>query len=208
MSKIQLVYQLNNKQLKVLYLQKGSISNMLRTLGINQDPRCRKIVSERLCKIFGNNNHSTKHRPKVEYSIAEIRRLASKVSSVTALLQNLKLQPVGNNITRYRQLLTKHNISLLPHQTKTWSDEKVYCENSSFDRRSLSARVKRDKWLNSTCDKCDNGGIWNRTPLVLHLDHKNGKNNDHRKTNLRWLCPNCHSQTHTYGGRNNKNKSR
>jgi 5-methylcytosine-specific restriction endonuclease McrA len=41
-------------------------------------------------------------------------------------------------------------------------------------------------------------------PLSLHLDHKNGKNNDHRIENLRFLCPNCHSQTATYAGKNKK----
>jgi hypothetical protein len=42
---------------------------------------------------------------------------------------------------------------------------------------------------------------WRDQPLVLHLDHINGINNDNRLINLRLLCPNCHSQTDTYGNR-------
>ena len=38
--------------------------------------------------------------------------------------------------------------------------------------------------------------------LSLQLDHINGINNDHRIENLRFLCPNCHSQTETYAGKN------
>ena len=38
--------------------------------------------------------------------------------------------------------------------------------------------------------------------LVLELDHINGVGDDHRLENLRLLCPNCHSQTETYCGRN------
>ena len=38
--------------------------------------------------------------------------------------------------------------------------------------------------------------------LVLQLDHINGKSGDHRLENLRFLCPNCHSQTDTYVSRN------
>jgi len=36
----------------------------------------------------------------------------------------------------------------------------------------------------------------------MHLDHINGVKNDNHLANLRMLCPNCHSQTETYGGRN------
>src|SRR5437763_16057938 len=51
--------------------------------------------------------------------------------------------------------------------------------------------------------ECSQCGIthWQGMPLVLHLDHINGINNDNRIENLRLLCPNCHSQTDTYGRR-------
>lgn len=45
---------------------------------------------------------------------------------------------------------------------------------------------------------------WNGKPLILTLDHRNGISNDHRLENLRWLCPNCNSQTETFCGRRKK----
>ena len=41
----------------------------------------------------------------------------------------------------------------------------------------------------------------------MQLDHINGVKNDNRLENLRMLCPNCHSQTQTYGGRNLKRRA-
>ena len=52
--------------------------------------------------------------------------------------------------------------------------------------------------------KCVECGIenWNGKDIVLEIDHINGDNTDNRIENLRYLCPNCHSQTSTYKGRN------
>ena len=69
------------------------------------------------------------------------------------------------------------------------------------DYLTINSYVKADrlKWkLFSTglkAYKCEKCGIseWMGKSLSLHLDHKNGKNNDHRIENLRFLCPNCHS---------------
>lgn len=55
------------------------------------------------------------------------------------------------------------------------------------------------------CERC-NASSWMNEPLICHLDHINGINNDHRLENLRMLCPNCHSQTTTYAGKNSKGK--
>jgi hypothetical protein len=43
---------------------------------------------------------------------------------------------------------------------------------------------------------------WNGLPLVLHIDHIDGDWSNCKRDNLRFLCPNCHSQTETYSGKN------
>lgn len=49
------------------------------------------------------------------------------------------------------------------------------------------------------CADCGLGPEWNRRPLVLHIDHINGLQHDYTAQNLRFLCPNCHSQTEPVG---------
>jgi len=48
------------------------------------------------------------------------------------------------------------------------------------------------------CATCGIGPKWNGFPLTLQVDHRNGKVYDDRPMNLRYQCPNCHSQTPTY----------
>lgn len=44
------------------------------------------------------------------------------------------------------------------------------------------------------CEKCQQGAEWLGNPMTLDVDHKNGDWLDDRQENLRFLCPNCHSQ--------------
>ncbi len=45
---------------------------------------------------------------------------------------------------------------------------------------------------------------WLGESISLEIDHISGDSTDNRLENLRFLCPNCHSQTHTFGYRGTK----
>lgn len=76
----------------------------------------------------------------------------------------------------------------------------VFCENSRVRSSGLRRRAVVSV-LPRVCALCGNAGEWHGKPLTLQLDHVNGKYDDNRLENLRWLCPNCHSQTETFAGR-------
>lgn len=75
----------------------------------------------------------------------------------------------------------------------------------TFDRVQHRGTVKRallrERLKDNSCEAC---GIseWLGKPLSLALHHVNGDGRDNRLENLQLLCPNCHSQTENFAGRN------
>jgi DNA-binding CsgD family transcriptional regulator len=67
---------------------------------------------------------------------------------------------------------------------------------SHVKRRLLIAGLKQER-----CESC---GLtsWRERPVPFELHHINGNGHDNRLENLMLLCPNCHSQTDTWGARN------
>jgi len=68
-------------------------------------------------------------------------------------------------------------------------------------RRDTKQRLVEDRGLEHGCNSCGSEDRMGE-PLTLHLHHRNGNRDGHDPANLEFLCPNCHSQTDTYGSRN------
>ncbi len=91
------------------------------------------------------------------------------------------------------------------NQKPQYSLNEILIPNSPYTNiTKLKERIIKANILKYECEFCGNKGIWNGQLLTLQLDHKNGNHADHSIDNLRFLCPNCHSQTETFAGRNAK----
>ena len=71
------------------------------------------------------------------------------------------------------------------------------------NRTNVKRRLLAEGLLQNRCYEC---GVsdWRGAPLALELHHLNGDGGDNRLENLTLLCPNCHSQTDSWGGRNRR----
>lgn len=80
-------------------------------------------------------------------------------------------------------------------------DDILMGKHPQYPTGKLKRRILKEKIFENVCSIC---GIieWNGFPLVLHLDHIDGNSHNHLLENLRLVCPNCHSQTDTWCGKN------
>lgn len=75
-------------------------------------------------------------------------------------------------------------------------------QTKNLKRRLIEEGIKDDK-----CEKC---GIkeWQGRQLNLPLHHIDGNSTNHKLENLEILCPNCHSLTPNFAGRNSQLKNK
>lgn len=81
--------------------------------------------------------------------------------------------------------------------------ERILAAGRRRNRLHVKTRLLLAKLKEARCEMCGLSSSRSQ-PLSLELHHINGDGLDNRLENLLLLCPNCHSQTDTWGGRNKK----
>lgn len=83
-------------------------------------------------------------------------------------------------------------------------DHHIFFIGDKRRNATVLSYIRRHNLLDDSCALCGLGATWQGRPLKLQLDHIDGNPFNNLFDNLRILCPNCHTQTDTFTGRNMK----
>lgn len=153
--------------------------------------------------------------PGRKYTFQKLKPLVEVSLSYAEVLRRLGLKQTGGSQTNIKRLVQEYEFSTShflgrarnrgdEHRggpKKATADE-ILVLRDRLARPESAYRLRRaliEIGIPYRCAFCGIEGIWNDKPLMLTVDHINGHRYDNRRENLRFLCPNCHSQTPTFG---------
>ena len=150
-----------------------------------------------------------------KYTPELLAEAAAASHSVAGVLRHLGLPQAGGTHAHISRLLKRFEIDTSHFTGQGWLRGRsvppklppehwlrLHPEGSGRVNGQRLRRALVRVGLEYRCAFCLNEGSWQGASLTLHVDHVNGDYLDCRQENLRFLCPNCHSQTPTHAGRN------
>lgn len=148
-------------------------------------------------------------------NVQQVKVAIASNNTRSDVIKSLNKSPTTSMYRRLRLFEQEHNVDVshyVPWNAKgrkrsvimnrKLTSDQIFKRNSPVAQAVLKNRIMRDSLLPYVCKKCNNSGEWMGEKITLQLEHINGDHSDNRLTNLCFMCPNCHSQTLTFCGRN------
>ena len=147
-----------------------------------------------------------------KYTRELLTEAVANSTSVAGVLRYLGLNQAGGTHTHISRTITsmgldtshfvRHQNGAGPWSRRLAGDILVVLPRGA--RRANPALLRRalaDIGRPYVCEWCGNAGSWRGEDLRLAVDHVDGDYHNNLASNLRYLCPNCHSQTESFAGR-------
>lgn len=162
---------------------------------------CMHSDSERKINMVGKTRR--KSWSSTEQDIEKWRTIinGTGANSISELARMMQMpRHVVSNMVKELDIDVSNMMSAKGRPAKA---EDVLCRSDTRRNKTVKKFLLDNHLLEEVCSECGQGTQWNRKTLVLELDHINGDPLDNVLENLRFLCPNCHTQTDTNKGKKN-----
>jgi hypothetical protein len=136
------------------------------------------------------------------YTENDVRVAVSESLSIADVLRKLGLKQAGGNYANIKRKLQTLNIDTSHFTGIGWNKDQQLKDWSDYKRAS-TLKPHLIKVRGNVCECCKNS-LWLDKPIKLEIHHVDGDRTNNREENLQLLCPNCHSYTDTWRGRNRK----
>lgn len=148
----------------------------------------------------------------MKYNLEIVIETIKSSCSYVECMRKLGRRTRGSSVTHFKKFVEKHELNTShfkrlptrPHQKQHWSHHLV---NGVSKSSNVLKRCMVEAGVDYICNGCGCGPIWNNKKLVLQIEHKDGDHLNNDLQNLEFLCPNCHSQTETWGTLKNHSKT-
>lgn len=146
-------------------------------------------------------------------------KLTKSSNSICEICDAIKARRGGSVFSNIKTRIKQLNIDIshfIDHRKNknsfNYVDEKSFLHrlenNKISDTTFIKKKLLEFSLVKNECSKCQLLPMWNGLPLTFHLDHIDGDSDNNTLSNLRLLCPNCHTQTETFSmGKSRKRKT-
>lgn len=133
------------------------------------------------------------------YTEEDFKQAVMVSKSFTGVCRVLGLRTAGGNIHTVKRNIARLNLDHSHFTNSLWSKGERLKDWADYKKpKHLKKNLIKEKGYK--CEIC-NLDSWLNKHLVLELDHIDGNNKNNSFSNIRLLCPNCHSQTPTWRNR-------
>lgn len=151
------------------------------------------------------------------YTKELLQPVVAESRSMAEVVRKLGLRPGGGSQSYLRKVVDKFCIDTSHFTGQGWAKgiisrkrlpwQSYLVKHAIPIRTCMRRRAMIESGIPYLCEECGQEPEWRGNPLVLQTDHRDGDQLNDERENLRFLCPNCHTQTANFGIKNRRTQA-
>lgn len=196
-----------------------SLDGILKILNCKIHNKNQRKLKDRLNLLSIDVKSIVSHKRSIVWtslSDEEFSKLIAKSLAYSEILRYFNFKGQGRNYDTIKRRIKQLNLNVdhftgkpirLSNKIIPLDDIIKHNKYPDYKTGNLKKRLYISGIKKPQCEIC-NIVKWQGKDISFSLDHIDGNNSNHLLSNLRIICPNCHSQTETFAGKKNKGRKK